>query len=360
MGMCGSNAKGNEADDDDEEESRSEGSRDDDQEEKEIKLLLLGAGDSGKSTIAKQMQIIYLTGFSNDERKGYKELIYSNIAISTIALLDAGQRLGVALKDSQNEKRAASLRQVLSVAEGSVQNLTPEVGNDIKALWQDDGIQTLWKRNNEFQIQDNTPYYFGQLDRITKPGYIPSEEDVLRSRAKTTGITNTRFQIDGMKFNLVDVGGQRSERKKWIHCFENVTMVIFCVAMSEYDMKLYEDDRTNRMAESLKLFEEITNSKWFAETPIVLFLNKSDMFRVKLEEKKTDLKVCFPEYSGGCNFDLAADFIKSKFVSLNRNPQSKPIYAHITCATDTSNIRVIFKAVKDTILASDFKNAGLK
>ena len=43
---------------------------------------------------------------------------------------------------------------------------------------------------------------------------------------------------------LFDVGGQRSERKKWIHCFEDVTAIIFCVAMSEYDQVLHEDETT--------------------------------------------------------------------------------------------------------------------
>jgi len=43
---------------------------------------------------------------------------------------------------------------------------------------------------------------------------------VLRARSKTTGITETEFEVDSTKFRMVDVGGQRSERKKWIHCFE--------------------------------------------------------------------------------------------------------------------------------------------
>ena len=41
--------------------------------------------------------------------------------------------------------------------------------------------------------------------------------------------------------SMFDVGGQRSERKKWIHCFENVTSIIFCVALSEYDQTLLEE-----------------------------------------------------------------------------------------------------------------------
>ena len=45
---------------------------------------------------------------------------------------------------------------------------------------------------------------------------------------------------------MVDVGGQRSERRKWIHCFEDVTAVIFFVAMSEYNQYLLEDPEVKR------------------------------------------------------------------------------------------------------------------
>jgi guanine nucleotide-binding protein subunit alpha len=54
--------------------------------------------------------------------------------------------------------------------------------------------------------------------------------------------------------HLFDVGGQRSERKNWIHCFEGVTAIIFCVALSEYDQVLPEEKQQNRMIESLNIF----------------------------------------------------------------------------------------------------------
>lgn len=43
---------------------------------------------------------------------------------------------------------------------------------------------------------------------------------------------------------MIDVGGQRSERKKWIHCFENVNAILFITAMSEFNMVLEEDNET--------------------------------------------------------------------------------------------------------------------
>lgn len=93
---------------------------------------------------------------------------------------------------------------------------------------------------------------------MAAPGFTPDDQDVLRSRAKTTGIIEIEFDVSGLHFRMVDVGGQRSERKKWMHCFQDVTSVIFCVALSEYDLKLQEDDQTNRMQESLKLFKVTT------------------------------------------------------------------------------------------------------
>ena len=92
---------------------------------------------------------------------------------------------------------------------------------------------------------------------IQQPNFIPDAQDILRCRVRTTGIVETSFLIDENIFKMFDVGGQRNERKKWIHCFENVTAVIFVAAISEYDQQLYEDENANRMVEALNLFEEI-------------------------------------------------------------------------------------------------------
>lgn len=95
---------------------------------------------------------------------------------------------------------------------------------------------------------------------------------------------------------MFDVGGQRSERKKWIHCFENVTTILFLVAISEYDQLLFEDETVNRMQEALTLFDSICNSRWFIKTSIILFLNKIDRFKEKLPA--SPMKNYFPDYEG--------------------------------------------------------------
>ena len=157
-------------------------------------------------------------------------------------------------------------------------------------------FQHCFSRSREYQLNDSAAYYLNQLDRIASPHFVPTQQDVLRTRVKTTGIIETQFNFKGLHFKMFDVGGQRSERKKWIHCFEGVTSIIFCVALSGYDLVLAEDEEMNRMMESMKLFDSICNNKWFVETSIILFLNKKDLFEDKI--RHSPLTICFPEYKG--------------------------------------------------------------
>lgn len=188
---------------------------------------------------------------------------------------------------------------------------------------------------------------------------------------------------------MFDVGGQRSERKKWIHCFEDVTAVIFCVALSEYDMKLAEDAKMvisrilsrahlpnfqNRMHESMQLFDSIVNNRWFTETSVILFLNKMDLFHDKIPY--VPLSICFPEFTGNNNVGEASKFIRDQFERLNRRKSQahkvriffedlstweefQEIYSHFTCATDTNNIRFVFDAVTDIIIRDNLQHCGL-
>eukprot|EP01102_Stenamoeba_stenopodia_P007693 TRINITY_DN2170_c0_g4_i1.p1 TRINITY_DN2170_c0_g4~~TRINITY_DN2170_c0_g4_i1.p1 ORF type:complete len:355 (-),score=87.94 TRINITY_DN2170_c0_g4_i1:236-1300(-) len=320
--------------------------------EEEQKLLLLGTGESGKSTIAKQLKMIYQNGFNEDERRSYKDVIHSNAIIGMRSLVLAADRLGLEYASPEAKERASFFTSTNMLAG---QELTPKVAEDIKFLWNEPAIKAAFARSNEFQLSDSCQYYFENIDRITGD-FEPNEQDILRARMRTTGISETVFQMDGKPCRLVDVGGQRSERKKWLHCFQEVTAVIFCVAMSEYDLKLMEDENVNRMHESLRLFDDICNSQWFSSTSIILFLNKNDIFKEKIQ--KVDLKVCFEDYSGGCNYEAASTYIKNKFISLNRDTSKKHIYAHITVATDTDNIRFVFSAIKDIILHEGLGASG--
>jgi len=314
------------------------------------KLLLLGAGESGKSTLFKQMITIYGKGFPESERKTFTSIIYNNIITSAKTLVQQSETYGAVSADNAGHKKLVD-----EELKGD-EDIDEKLGAALKSLWQDAGIQATYDQRANFQLTDSTAYFFSRLDDVMKSGYIPSEQDVLRSRVRTTGIVENEFVIDGNHFKMFDVGGQRNERKKWIHCFENVTAVLFVAAISEYDQVLYEDENTNRMVEALNLFEEICNSRWFRETSMILFLNKSDLFAEKI--KKVPLNKYFPDYAGDNSFNSASEFLQEQFESKNRNPD-KQVYTHVTCATDTGNIQAVFNAVKDIIIRKSLNEAGL-
>jgi len=233
--------------------------------------------------------------------------------------------------------------------------LTSDIRDDLDELWKDSAIRKAWLRHGEFQLHDSSSYILDNIKRISEPNFMPNFEDVLKCRARTTGIHEMEFTVGKLNFKMVDVGGQRSERKKWVHCFQDVTGIIFIVAMNEYDLKLYEDENVNRMHEAIQLFDEICNSQWFLNSSMILFLNKKDLFEEKI--KKVDMNICFPEYRGGLENQAACTFLEDKFKSLNKQ-EEKTVYVHFTCATDTENIRFVFNVAKDIILNNNLQSAG--
>lgn len=140
----------------------------------------------------------------------------------------------------QNDARKATILALPGQIEAEM--LPRDVTDAIRNLWRDPSVKEAVRRSREFQLNDSAIYYFNAIDRMAQPGYLPTDQDILRSRVKTTGITETTFKVGELTYKLFDVGGQRSERKKWIHCFENVTALVFLVSLSEYDQMLYEDE----------------------------------------------------------------------------------------------------------------------
>ncbi|XP_026723673.1 guanine nucleotide-binding protein G(t) subunit alpha-3 [Athene cunicularia] len=324
-------------------------------EARTVKLLLLGAGESGKSTIVKQMKIIHKDGFTYQERMEFRPVIYSNAVQSILSIVKAMTKLGISYENPariEDERKLCAMATTLEDGD-----MSSELAELIKQLWSDSGTQACFARAAEYQLNDSAAYYLNDLDRLAMPNYVPSEQDVLHSRVKTTGIIETQFSFKDLNFRMFDVGGQRSERKKWIHCFEGVTCIIFCAALSAYDMVLVEDKEVNRMHESLQLFNSICNHKCFAATSIVLFLNKKDLFREKIT--KVHLSICFPEYNGLNTFEDAGNYIKKQFLDLNIRKEDKEIYSHLTCATDTQNVKFVFDAVTDIIIKENLKDCGL-
>ena len=193
----------------------------------EIKLLLLGAGESGKSTFLKQMKIIHDVHFDEAQIDEFRKIIYQNLIRGMRVLVDANRKLGIPL---QNESQNRIYGEQLLLFNDS-SHIDKHNFNDLKpmlrSLWNDAGIQEAFERRNEYQLTDSVGYFFQHLDRIAVTDYTPSHQDILRARKATKGIHEFELTIKNKPFVFIDVGGQRTERAKWFHCFDNEGKLYF-------------------------------------------------------------------------------------------------------------------------------------
>jgi len=307
---------------------------------KRVKILLLGPGESGKSTIFKQMKIIqYRGGFTHDETMAFVQVVHAN-CLSQMKLILSGIFQSNLLLDSPEA-------QDIAVQIGNYDNFTLDIARWIKILWQDPVLQQFYRSKQKLvQLNDSAEYFFQQVERISEQNYVPSKEDILRARLRSTGIEEAEFTFEDIIFNMVDVGGQRSERRKWIHCFSNVNAILFVSSLSCYDQFLREDIYQNSMIETLLLFQEVTNSDHFKSNDVILFLNKHDLFVAKIPS--VPLSELFPEYEGGEDSARALDFIRNKFLEVTKNFSN--IYVHVTCAINTKHIKQVVEDVRIFLL----------
>lgn len=325
-----------------------------------VKILLLGAGESGKSTFLKQMRIINGQQFDKKALLDFRDTIYENILKGMRVLVDARDKLGISWQSCENEKQGM----LVMSWEGRVGGSGVEPSEfqlyvmALSALWADTGIQEAYARRSEFQLSESVKYFLDNLDRIGQLSYIPSKQDILFARKATKGIVEHDFVIKKIPFKMVDVGGQRSQRQKWFQCFDGITSILFMVSSSEYDQVLMEDRRTNRLVESMNIFETIVNNKLFLNVSIILFLNKTDLLVDKI--RTVDIRKNFPEFRGDPRRleDVQAFLVQS--FSRKRRNRGKPLFHHFTTAIDTENIRFVFHAVKDTILQENLKDIMLQ
>jgi len=317
----------------------------------EIKLLLLGGSESGKSTVLKQMRILNRKNFKDDERIQYRVIIHMNITQSAKLLIELAELMKIPIK---NDKAVNTIKNFKDKIDDT--NPLPEVYfKSIMGIMECLEETSGFFSSNEykFQMDDSSKYFLKNLDRLSGSDYIPTDQDILRCRVRTTGISQNIFKINDLTYRVVDVGGQRTERKKWIHCFDDVNAIIFLAAISGYDQTLWEDNKTNQMYEALLLFDSIVNSKWFNNTSIILFLNKIDIFTKKIEY--SPVSRFFPDFTGNNkNYEETSNYFKHRFESLSRNPKRK-IFTYFTFATDTTSMRKIMNTVTSAIMKSNLR-----
>ncbi|CAD6198216.1 unnamed protein product [Caenorhabditis auriculariae] len=332
--------------------------------EKTLKILLLGGPESGKSTIFKQMRILHCNGFTDIDYVNFRYLVYSNIIQSIEQLIRAAEQLHFSSDETSEVQRALSYFTAYRArVRPSDIDLTRDLAVAIGTIYRSEFIRAVLRRKNEIELLDSATYFLDQLERIASPDYRVTELDAVRTRIPTTGITEISFPFRNATLRMVDVGGQRSEQRKWIHCFDNVNGVLFIVDMSNYNLTMNEDDDPkrpqNKLKYSMALFKKIANHPCFTKkTGIILFLNKMDVFQEKIGTYP--LTLCYQNYKGAQSFEPSASYIKDRFTRLvsSEIQSERPLYSHFTNATETRNIDRVFESCMDVVFKLSMEKVG--
>ncbi|XP_076330383.1 guanine nucleotide-binding protein G(s) subunit alpha-like isoform X2 [Tachypleus tridentatus] len=273
------------------------------QYKKTIKLLLLGSGESGKTTILKQMKILHLEGFSETERNVKIQEIRQNVlqAVKELTVNMKYLRPPVQLANSESQ---GSLDFICNIDTMDNYTFPKEFYDHVKRIWEDEGIQECYRRSNEFCLMDCAKHFLDKVDEIRSPDYKPSDQDILCCRKKTCDIQKIEFEVEIPKkygggsqlFWMFDVGGQRGERRKWIQVFDGITAILFLISSSGFNLKVREDPDKNQLMESIELFQDVWSSRFLRECGFILFFNKQDLLKEKIASG-TKIVEYFPEFN---------------------------------------------------------------
>lgn len=140
-----------------------------------------------------------------------------------------------------------------------------------------------------------------RLDKINQEDFRPDFSDILNCYKRTMGVENVRFKYQNTDIEFFDPGGHRYERRKWFHVVDKANFIIFCISLTDYFKRCFEDEDSLRMEENLDQFGEVVNRSQLKNVPVFLLLTKPD----KLEENLNirPLLKYYPEYNGKGTFD---------------------------------------------------------
>ncbi|KAF9467322.1 guanine nucleotide binding protein, alpha subunit [Collybia nuda] len=245
---------------------------------------------------------------------------------------------------------------------------------DMIRLWNDSTIKEILNVRN-LRLEDLAGFFLDSLSRVTSPRYVPTDDDILRARLKTLGVSEHRFSLKAGNmmshdWRVFDVGGARSLRQTrtpinllaaWAPYFDNMDAIIFLAPMSGFDQVLDEDPMVNRLEDSILLWKSIVSNPLLKATEIVLFLNKIDIFKAKLADGVQFGKYVVSYGNRPNDFDSASRYLMKKFAGIHKSasPQPRTFYCHLTAVTDVKSTHTILNNVKDMVLRQNLVDGNL-
>ncbi|KAF9443190.1 G-alpha-domain-containing protein [Macrolepiota fuliginosa MF-IS2] len=393
------------------------------EKKREVRVMLLGQAESGKSTLRKQFQICYASKSLEGERPCWKPVVYFNITkavrlifneleyqfsehghtleapkavqqqiselrnklLPLIALedslashLNGGVTIGSggrgafvrsgwqALVGGPSQSDVKTVEAAARVAEVSIlaaKTLGSSL-SDVQTLWAHPTVKLL-VHDRKVRLEDSAAFFLNEIARIAEPDYIPTTDDILNVRLQTLGVIEHSLPISmgGLSYNwkIYDVAGACGQRQAWVPYFDDATAIIFLAPISAYDQYLEEDPKINRIEDSLQLFSSVCSNQLLKDAHLVLLLNKTDLLRKKLAAGISISKYITSYGNRPNDYDTAAQYFKTHFQQVHKRKDfpHRVLWSHYTSMLDIKATQSIISSVGEGIIRKHISEVGL-
>lgn len=323
---------------------------------KGIKVLILGTSNSGKSTAIKQLRVLYGEPYTEKELQKFRRLVHSNTLSFIVQLYELALEEGDGILSAKDENDVYCISPAAEIDESTA--------NLINRLWMDPGIQQAYLDRAKAEIPESAKYFITKASEFAGEDYLPSPSDILQIRIPTKTLVTTNIEIDGTPFTFYDVSAQENSRKKWLHQFKNVEVILFVASLGDFNVISSQDPTRIKLDLALEMFKEVMETEEFKEKSTILLLNKFDVLQDKIKQNIDPSEIHDPSgkkpwhnYESGKKVSAARaqTYFVDRFKACHK--RAKPPLIRCACALESESIDEVFREMENTIIKDYMKQS---
>jgi len=373
----------------------------------DVDMILLGAPSVGKSTIFRQMKLLFRNGLTTKERTRLTFELRQNLLLSILKLDEIGLTMGFFIEDEEVEEAITRLKMAVTdydyderddenaVENQGLQNesvVDPNAerlqelefpSEDVMQVFKDPTIQKVYQHviSGTFEldqsdsagreiVQEALPYVLRNIERIIDPEMIPSDDDCLHLRRMTTGVEKITYSVtlkntgkysSSLLCMCTDIGGQAQEQTKWEVHSKTADLIVFVASLADFDRIL--PDGSNSFTMQLQLLNQVICAPCFYHCNVIVLLNKQDILIEKLKTK--NLADYIEDFGGSTKVEDAVMYVQEKCqIMLEQDAEkctngSRQVQTVTTCALDSNMVENVLIGALSAATCSAISSFGL-